>query len=216
MKVVLVDTGRGRNLASVELWRSQLQLEDGDDLALLSWNHPRVALPVVDQLVFGPTLDWGRPEPVRPNVTVPRRVPGPVGTTAHLSRTDPRRVAAALRRRTRRLTRAASRRLTPITRRLPQPLASPMSALSSSSPLGVRLRSALGVRSDGVPTDFAIAVARSAQAAELASWADVVVPFDARSRKAAWVLAKRVSTHEAPMDMTTAVKIIEARRRAHG
>ena len=97
MKVVLLDTGRGRNVASVDLWRTQLELEEGDELALISWNHPKLALPVVDQLVFGPTLQWNRPEPARPNVTLPLRRAGRYrSSAADLPRTDPRRLATSL------------------------------------------------------------------------------------------------------------------------
>ncbi|MDO5628708.1 MAG: hypothetical protein Q4G43_10340 [Mobilicoccus sp.] len=210
MKVVLLDTGRGRTEESVELWRSQLELTDSDELALISWNHPKRALPVVDQLVFGPTFDGHRREPARPNVTLSRRivVPGGGTSTADLPRTDPRRLLAAARWRLRRLDRATARLQARTTDRLPHPL----DALSGSSPLGQRARKALKVSSDGVATDFALAVARSAQAAELAAWADVLVPFDARSRKAAWVLAQRVEGPYVPSDVTSAKSLLASVR----
>lgn len=211
MKVVLLDTGRGRNVASVDLWRTQLELEEGDELALISWNHPKLALPVVDQLVFGPTLQWNRPEPARPNVTLPRRRAGRYrSSAADLPRTDPRRLATSLAVRLRGADLAAVKRLAPVTDKILGPGGHPVNLLSGSTTLGAKVRERAGVTSDGVATDFALAVAHSNQAAELAAWADLIVPFDVRSRKAAWVLAKRVPGPAVPVDMNAAVRIVRA------
>lgn len=231
VKVVLVDTGRGRDAAWVEARRAQLGLDADDELALLSWNHPRGPLPVVDHLVFGPTLDWGRREPAVPSVTLPRRssggpAAGGSGTgagagasaaVAGLPIWHPRRLAHGARWRTRRLTRPVQRRMAPIGARAQaaMPDLTPLTKHLSSAELGGRIRARVGVSSDGVATDFAIAVVRSRQASDLAAWADVVVPFDVRSRKAAWVLARRVPGPDVPSDVDAAVRILRGKAAAN-
>ncbi|GAB47076.1 hypothetical protein [Mobilicoccus pelagius] len=208
MRIVIVDTGRGRTPETVAGWREQLGLVEGDELAAVSWQHPRVALPLVEHLVFGPTLDWSRPEPVHPNITRPRLSRGVLRSPlAALPRTHPRRVLAAVGRRTGRLTR-------PVTRRVFARTGHPLDVVSSSAPLGQALRRRLAVKSDGVATDFSIAVARSQEAAALTTWADVLVPVDLRSRKAAWVLARRVAGPAVPSDVTAAARVVRELRDA--
>lgn len=204
MRIVIVDTGRSRTAAHVEKWRGQLGLTPEDDLALISWNHSRVALPLVDHIVFGPDLRWARREPVRPNITLPRRAATP-------AQSPPRsRVRRAAEWRLRRLRRALERRGEALpTARLGERMTG---KIGNSSPWGQAVRGRLGLKSDGVATDYAIAVARSAQAAELAQWADVVVPFDVRSRKAAWVLSRRTTHPEVIVDMVSAARVIRQMR----
>lgn len=219
VKVVLVDTGRGRDAAWVQARRADLRLEDGDELALLSWHHPRAALPVVDHLVLGPTLDWGRREPAHPSVTLPRRAPTAAShAVAGLPVWHPRRVVHAVQWRSRRLTRLSQPTARQIADRLGRvvPDLTPLTSHLSSAELGGRVRARLGVSSDGVATDFAIAAARSRETAALAAWADVLVPFDIRARKAAWVLARRVAGPDVPADVNAAVRCVRARRHTQG
>ena len=198
MKVVLVDTGRSRAAANIETWREQLGLRSDDEVALISWLPPKEPLPVVDQMVFGPRLDWTRREPLRPAVGLPRREP--VGTPPSLwdlPRVHPRRLAAAM-----------DRRLAPVMTRLPGGMTSPWDLLSSTSPIARRIRRRAGVKSDGVATDYALAVARSREAARLLAWADLAAPVDPKSRKATWVLAKRVPGPEVTIDLTSAARVV--------
>ncbi|WP_040155489.1 hypothetical protein [Mobilicoccus massiliensis] len=205
MKVVVVDTGRSRTSAHVAAWRQQLGLEEHDELALISWNHARVPLPLADHLVFGPDLLWGRREPKRAAVTGQRRVPAAAPTPSRS------RMQRALDWRIRRLRRACDRYTAPVMRRIPSKF-KVRGRIGNSSPWGQALRRLIGLQSDGVAMDYAIAVARSADAADLAEWADVVVPFDVRSRKAAWVLTRR-TTHPAIMlDMVSAKRAVRERR----
>lgn len=53
------------------------------------------------------------------------------------------------------------------------------------------VRSLLRMRGSGLSNEFALAVARSRKAADLFAGADVVVPVDDISKRAAWVLAQR-------------------------
>lgn len=199
MRVLLIDTGRSRGAANVETWRTQLGLVPQDDVALVSWLPPAEPLPVVDHMVFGPVLDCGRREPSRPAVGMPRRAPLPTAPSVwHLSRANPRRLSAALGRRGRRLFDA-------FTARLPFPLTA---QLRSSSRLGKAIRRRLGISSDGVATDFAIAVGWSRHVVSLARWADVMVPIDPKSRKAAWVLTRRVKGPDAAIDINSGTRVI--------
>ena len=176
MKVVLLDTGRGRNVASVDLWRTQLELEERDELALISWNHPKLALPVVDQLVFGPTLQWNRPEPARPNVTLPRRRAGRYrSSAADLPRTDPRRLATSLAVRLRGADLAAAKRLAPVTDKILGPGGHPVNLLSGSTTLGAKVRSII----EGDPVDLietlAHRIAHECLRHPAVAWAEVTV-----------------------------------------
>lgn len=208
MKVVIVDTGRSRTAAHVEGWRRDLGLVDGDEVALISWNHSRVALPLADHLVFGPTLDWTRREPKRAAVTGPRRE---LPAESSAARPSGSRLSQAAAWRWRRARRAAQQRV-PALGRLDDLWTRNVAHLSNSSPRGQSVRSALGLKSDGVATDYAIAIARSADAAELAEWADVVVPYDVRSRKAAWMLTRNTTRPAIVLDMVSAKRVVAERR----
>ncbi len=211
MKVVFVDTGRSRAASNVEAWRAQLGLEGADEVALVSWLPPKGALPVVDQMVFGPALDWRRREPRRPTVGLERREPlASPSSVWSLPRAHPRRLAAAAERRLRTADAAVERRLLPVMKRLPGGMTSPWELLSSTSPVARRIRRKAGVKSDGIATDFAIAVARSRNVAGLIGWADLVVPIDPKSRKAAWILARRVPGPEVTVDLNSATRIVRA------
>lgn len=215
MKVVLVDTGRSRAASNVEAWREQLDLVPSDEVALISWLPPKGALPVVDHLVFGPKLDWMRSEPQRPAVGGERRHAESTSVW-DLPRTHPRRLAGAAARRVRKVNDVAERRLQPVMRRVPGGMTSPWDLFSSTSPVARRVRRKAGVKSDGVATDYAIAVARSRDAADLVRWADLLVPVDPKSRKAAWALAKRVPGPEVPIDMNSAKRVVGILRRTKG
>lgn len=122
-----------------------------------------------------------------------------------LPRRHPRRLAHGLRWRGNRLRRQTRRRY-----RRGRAQVAAVGELPSRA-----VRSVLRLRGSGVPNEFALAVWGSKEAARLFAGADVVVPVDELSQRAAWVLAQRVEGPDVVVTFHAATRVI-ARRRAAG
>lgn len=123
-----------------------------------------------------------------------------------LRRRHPRRVAHGLRWRTNKLRLRARRRY-----RRGRAQVAAVGELPSRA-----VRSVLRLRGSGVPNEFALAVFGSKEAARLFAGADVVVPVDELSQRAAWVLARRVEGPDVVVTFHAATRVIERRRAASG
>lgn len=70
----------------------------------------------------------------------------------------------------------------------------------------------MGATSDGIATQFALSVARSDMAAEVFRGADLVMPMDSRSQRAAWVLAHRIDGPAVVVGFPAGIRALDARR----
>lgn len=288
MRIVIMDTGRGTNRATIDLWRERLSLEPDDTISLLTWQPPAEPLPVAEHLVFGPRFEPARREPRRsqtrfdifddadisdadmradastsqgsaddvdqaaeaslgdielseqmseqmtdasvrrsPEIATPEADASDAAVDAaaaaqddaaaaqdkaagsrltHLPWNHPARLKQAARwrlgkarRNARTLTRGVTRRGKNYVRH------------SDSAPARLAKR-AVRLRGDGVATSFALSAMRSTDAAELFGAADVVVPVDARSQRAAWVLAQKIDGPDVVVTYPAAARVIAARR----
>ena len=77
------------------------------------------------------------------------------------------------------------------------------------------VRTAFRRRGSGIPNEFAMSVLTSRRAARLFGGADVVVPVDALSTRAAWLLARREPRPDVIVTFQAAERVI-AQRRAEG
>lgn len=77
------------------------------------------------------------------------------------------------------------------------------------------VKAAQKVAGDGVAVQYALAASRSEHAKRLFAEADVVVPLDYRSQRAAWVLAQQVPGPDVIVGLPAASRVI-AERRARG
>lgn len=334
MKIVLLDTGRGVNPDTIRMWRENLQLTEGDTVALMAWQPPREPLPVTEHYVFGPRLDIRNTEPRHVQTLgdlfgghdidagdlaareaeagtpaesaleypddaeiggddapmsesdlagqLPEAVAdtgdhsahwesreygddegddttgadgsadgvasavgaasgsepgtessdgvgdGPVsaGVTdevagasdaarparsnaahlkvAHLPLTDPRRVAHAVTWRAKKVTLTGRRAVGFAKRQLK----------TGSNPVAKAAQTALATRNGSIATQFAIALARSSQAAALFREADLVFPVDARSQRGAWLLARANAGPDVMVGYAAAIRALERRRAA--
>ncbi|PKW27227.1 hypothetical protein [Phycicoccus duodecadis] len=196
MKVVVLSSARRTTPAYVASIRDQLGLDDVPD-ARMTWvalHHPRRPLPGLDTHVTGPAaVVRGRARLVPAG---PAPLPGDDEPTAEDARTDDERDADAsstgprpagppqpfvrralhgVRWRARRAQRAAVQH--PVAQRV------------AGSTKVRRVRSAL--TPGGAATVFAAGTLRSPAVNSLVRRADVVVALDARTYRAAWLLARR-------------------------
>lgn len=74
------------------------------------------------------------------------------------------------------------------------------------------VRTAFRRRGSGIPNEFAVAVLTSRRAARLFGGADVVVPVDALSTRAAWLLARREPRPDVVVTFQAAERVIAQRR----
>ncbi|WP_168583418.1 hypothetical protein [Gephyromycinifex aptenodytis] len=86
--------------------------------------------------------------------------------------------------------------------------------LKSSNAMPVQVAARLA--SDGVSAQFAAAAARSRHAKRVFAEADVVVPLDYRSQRAAWVLAQQVPGPDVIVGLPAAARVIADRRAEKG
>ncbi len=128
-------------------------------------------------------------------------VDAPASDVSALPRTHPRRLAHGLGWRLRR-GRLVARRVTR------------SSAGLTELPSHV-VRTAFRRRGSGIPNEFAVSVLASRRAARLFGGADVVVPVDALSTRAAWLLARREPRPDVIVTFQAAERVI-AQRRAEG
>lgn len=291
MRIVIMDTGRGTNRATIDLWRERLSLEPDDTISLLTWQPPAEPLPVAEHLVFGPRFEPARREPRRSQTRFDifddadisdadmradastsegsaddvdqsaeaslgdielseqmseqmtdasiRRSPEADTTKSdaadasdaaadaaqdashaaqdasdkaagsrltHLPWNHPARLKQAARWRLGKARRSARTLTRGVTRRGKNYVRHSDSAPARLAKRAVRLRG------DGVATSFALSAMRSTDAAELFGGADVVVPVDARSQRAAWVLAQKIDGPDVVVTYPAAARVIAARR----
>lgn len=84
----------------------------------------------------------------------------------------------------------------------------------SDTPLAKAAQRAIATRNGSIATQFAIALARSPEAAELFRSADLVFPVDARSQRGAWMLARANAGPDVMVGYPAAIRALSARREA--
>lgn len=122
---------------------------------------------------------------------------------ARLPRTDPRRLLHGLRWRANKVRMAARSQYRRGRSRMRK----------ADEPASRAVRSVLRMHGSGIPNEFALAVAGSKDAARLFDDADVVVPVDDLTPRAAWLLAHRCPHPEVIHTFHAAKRVIAARRR---
>ncbi|MEO7268532.1 MAG: hypothetical protein ABIW49_04915 [Knoellia sp.] len=263
MKIMILDSGRGHNAALVEDLRTELGLEDNDEIIWLARELPKELLPVTTHLLaqnslglFGRTLhvqtliggpgakyDIGAAAIRRTNAKIEANhgqgdaeddedvlgmpseqfeemLPESVQDHEHFKDEHaggatpeeddnaalPVRVAHAVKWRTntvrvagkdfyRRGKASARRRIN-----------------KSEVPPVVVARKALKTALPNIGTKFGLATAQSRDAIEHAASCDVVFSHDARSHKAAWLLAQRTPNPDVVVGVNAARRAIEERR----
>lgn len=151
----------------------------------------------------------GAPDPV----IAPTGTSGTTGSTtvrtnaahlkvAHLPRTDPARLKHALTWRVKKLEKTGKRALGSAKRRLK----------TGSNPIAKAAQQALATRNGSISTQFAIALARSSEAAALFREADLVFPVDARSQRGAWLLARANEGPDVMVGYPAAIRALDRRR----
>jgi len=216
VKIVFLSTGRALRPALVNDLRASLDLQESDEIGVVSWQRPRAPLPVKRHLVVGPHLRIAgtlatvqrvqrRPEPgtATPDSQPADRVdPASDGTqeadpTTHLTHLPvyhPRRVRQALAWRTRLLRNKveASDRL---------------SGLRTHP----RYRKARNAMTPGVSLAFASSCLRSRTVHDLARDADLVIALDAASHRGAWTLSQRVSGPDIVIGLPAGKRVLAER-----
>lgn len=195
MRVVILTSGRGTRNTAIDKWREDLKLEADDVLSMISWQPAAEPLELGRHLVLGPSLraadgTWQKvaatpvapPAPIADQPAAPASAPAT--PTVSAAPAAPRRAAISNTgggSPVRRVVNKGRRVLKKIKGRVP----TRVKALPGKVLRKIKAKMGLNLQ-------FATAAARSSRAVELFRDADLVVPLDARSQQAAWVLAKRV------------------------
>lgn len=297
MRVLVLDTGRGIGSDKVATWRSQLSLEDADELVLVSWFPPALPLPLSRHLVCGPVLrlgnepaDWplqtvgpdreelpatgqaeggdswgvadeagndssgglnavdldeqlteqeadpsqaaaadrepwlgdgadgaagaGELGPEENGATSTPDAPSVLPTNlSHLPVYDPRRVRQAVRWRRKWAQRRASRFASRQVRRAKKLGSGARHPGDAARRLpSTVVSTGLRHRKDRIAWEFALASVRSRTVNDMVGTADVLVPVDARSQRAAWLLARRHGGPDVVVTLAAAARAVAARR----
>jgi hypothetical protein len=215
VKIVFLSTGRGLRPAFVNELRANLNLQESDEMCVVSWQRPRAPLPVRRHLVVGPHLRIAgslatvqrvqrRPEPgTNPDSQSADRVdPAVDGTpeadpTTHLTHLPvyhPRRVRQALVWRTRLLREKVE-------------ASDKLSGLRTHP----RYRKARNAMTPGVSLAFASSCLRSRKVHDLIRDADIVIALDAASHRGAWTLSQRVSGPDIVIGIPAGKRILAER-----
>jgi len=216
VKIVFLSTGRALRPALVNDLRASLDLQESDEIGVVSWQRPRAPLPVKRHLVVGPHLRIAgtlatvqrvqrRPEPgtATPDSQPADRVdPASDGTqeadpTTHLTHLPvyhPRRIRQAIAWRLRRLRRSAldSGRLVEI----------------RAHP---RFRRSRSQTPPGVSLGFATSCLRARKVHEMTRDADLVIALDAASHRGAWTLSRKVPGPDVVIGIPAAQRILARR-----
>lgn len=137
-------------------------------------------------------------------VAGPKRTNAAHLKVAHLPRTDPARLKHALTWRVNKATKVGKRAVGSAKRRLK----------SGTNPVAKAAQQAIATRNGSIATQFAIALARSSEAAALFREADLVFPVDARSQRGAWLLARANEGPDVMVGYPAAIRALERRRAA--
>lgn len=143
----------------------------------------------------------------------PTGAPGSTGSTsvrtnsahlrvANLPRTDPARIKHAVTWRLKKATKTGKGAAR----------AAKRSLKVGNNPVAKAAQQAIATRNGSIATQFAIALARSSEAAALFRSADLVFPVDARSQRGAWLLARANSGPDVMVGYPAAIRALERRR----
>lgn len=81
-----------------------------------------------------------------------------------------------------------------------------------NNPVAQAAQRAIATRNGSIATQFAVALARSEEAAALFAGADLVFPVDARSQRGAWLLARANTGPDVIVGYPAAIRALEKRR----
>ena len=81
-----------------------------------------------------------------------------------------------------------------------------------NNPVAKAAQQAIATRNSSIATQFAIALARSSEAAALFREADLVFPVDARSQRGAWLLARANAGPDVMVGYPAAIRALDRRR----
>lgn len=81
-----------------------------------------------------------------------------------------------------------------------------------NNPVAKAAQQAMATRNGSISTQFAIALARSSEAAALFREADLVFPVDARSQRGAWLLARANAGPDVMVGYPAAIRALDRRR----